>query len=96
MYREAYIGCSIGYAMSIRELFLEKLNEVIAKPYIYENRKKELFDLATTRLLNPISQFRRNKASNMQKSFNNTKVKFDDQKQIMSFLKSHDKSVQIP
>lgn len=96
MYREAYIGCSIAYAMTIREMFLKKLYEVIAKPYIKESRKKELFELATNRLLNPISQIRRNKANNMQKSFNKTKIKFPDQDKLISFLKSHDKSVQFP
>lgn len=96
MYREAYIGCSIGYAMAIREMFLNKLHEVIAKPYIRADRKEKLFNLATERFLLPISQFRRNRADDMEKSFRKTKIKFDNQNQIISFLRSHDKSVQNP
>lgn len=96
MFREAYIGCSIGYAAQIRLLFLEKLHEILMNDFIEESIKLDLFDLATKRVLCPIRQTMRNKAKNLESSYKVITSPSVRSEEMMSFLRSHDKSIKYP
>lgn len=97
MFREAYIGCSIGYAAQIRLLFLEKLHELLKNPFIEEKSiKQDLFDLVIKRVLCPIRQNMRNRAKDLESSYKAITSPSDRSEEIMSFLRSHDKSIKYP
>lgn len=96
LYREAYIGCAIGYAAQIRTLFLEKFNELLDHPCLDESLKPRLFKLTIERVLIPIRQNRRNKARNMESSYLSVSKPMDRPDDLISFLRSHDKTVKRP